>query len=231
MNLHLIYFKDVVIFALDFPLVSKMNFDLYNLIPLPVQHNKEKLYSFLQPKFPYLLISNSEVQFAQLLNFRHCNEYLDGQFVCFHVHTLRTSDKSTCDVALLFNRKNKIPDDCKFSTIKAEVEIWHYLNNNRWIYVLQNPTALTIFCTDKFNEDKTLLNVGILALDKHCKGYTPSFTLEPRDYNGQNVTYVIPPINILEHEYCIEISKIEPFASKELSPVSLTNVDLNELNF
>lgn len=88
-QLHVIITKDNIIFALQIPLVVRTKFDLFELIPLPIQHNDTEFFSYIIPQSQYLLLSQTKSQFIFLKELSDCNEYRDEEYVCYHLHTTR----------------------------------------------------------------------------------------------------------------------------------------------
>ncbi|XP_076230268.1 uncharacterized protein LOC143176329 [Nomia melanderi] len=235
MKLHSITINELVVFVIKLPLVKRTNFDLYNLIPLPIQHHNTSVFSFITPQNPYLLLSQQKSNFAVLSDLRDCVEYLEGKYVCSNVDSARTTEESICEVLLLSPHVRQIPQDCTTKTISAEMEIWNYIGSNQWLYTLHKPTTLTIICgesnTDHM-EDIVLKQTGLIQLHSGCKGYTMIYSLEPTSYVNKNISHYVPRINLTEDDCCILATDyLHHKAAAPLKPIKLTNIDLNELKF
>ncbi|CAK9806363.1 hypothetical protein ANTPLA_LOCUS4856 [Anthophora plagiata] len=125
----------------------------------------------------------------------------------------------------------EIPIDCETKTIKVTIETWKYISNNEWIYVLQNPTTLTVICNENHMEDVILEKTRIIRLQNNCKGYTNLFALEATSKTNRNITYYIPSINIINDDCCILTLHLEKIKSPELKTIHLTNMDLSDLKY
>ncbi|XP_029054113.2 uncharacterized protein LOC114881473 [Osmia bicornis bicornis] len=229
-----IMMNDLVVFIVKIPLVRRTTFDLYHLIPLPIQHENNSIFSFIIPRKPYLLLSQSKSHYTLLSELKDCNQYLEGKYVCTDIHTAKTTEDSTCEVLLLTSHMDHLPRDCSTKTIHAEVETWKYVSNNQWLYVLQHPTTLTIICgEDKDHmEDIVLQKTGMLQLHNNCKGYTMLFSLEPTSQVNRNVTHLVPRMNIISSDCCISAPDyVKQDTPTALKPIKLVNIDLNDLKY
>ena len=173
-KLNILHTDKITIFAIQEPLVGTIYFDLYLLIPLPIQHANPSIFFYIIPKHEYLLLSQSKMKFISLRVLSDCIEYLEGKYLCSNAFTIQSSEQPSCEVQLLSPHINFIPDDCQIQTIKAIIETWKYVNKNQWIYVLQKPTTLTIIFKEDENRviDIIVHQTGLIHLEKHCKGYT-----------------------------------------------------------
>ncbi|XP_051159124.1 uncharacterized protein LOC127280270 [Leptopilina boulardi] len=223
----------ITIFSMQVPLISKMYFDLYHLIPLPIQHSNSSIFSYIVPKYQHLLLSQSKLQFLSLEKLSDCIEYLKGKYVCFDAHVTQVTDQPECEVRLLLPHTNQLPDDCQIKTTKAIIETWKYAGYNQWFYVLQRPTTLTIICSNSKEEitDVILYQTGLLKLQDHCKGYTNRYALETTNFADTNITFHIPNITIIQDDCCIRNVDIKHIESIPLKPIHLTNIDLSDLTY
>ncbi|XP_043251579.1 uncharacterized protein LOC122396899 [Colletes gigas] len=233
LDLQVIPSKDFIIFALKYPLVKKTIYELYHLIPLPVQFQNTSFFSYISPKQPYLMITQPKTHFSLLQDLRNCIMYLEGNYVCMDVHTTKAIEQPTCEAQLLSRRTSKIPEDCDTKTIRASIETWTYIQNNQWIYVLQKPTTVTIVCQgDGYHmEDIVLHQTGILHLESQCKGYSSIYLLEPTKQTIRNISHYVPSISIVDSDCCmVDLNKVKIDAT-HLEPVKLTNIDLSDFKY
>lgn len=240
-NIHLFYkllkvevvlSDKIIIFALHVPLVDKTRYNIYELIPLPIQHFNSSIFSFIIPSQPYLLLSNTKTLFALLPSLLGCVEYVDRQHLCENIHTNKRVDQPTCEVQLLSPHVHNIPKDCQTKNVVANIETWKYVGDNEWIYVLRRPTTLTLICKDQSHiEDVVLHNTGLIKLHNVCKGYTDLYVLQASSEEEKNITHHVPPISLIEDDCCIMEKKIPQTDGVKLNPVRLANIDLSELKF
>ncbi|XP_076677765.1 uncharacterized protein LOC143373928 [Andrena cerasifolii] len=233
LKLQLLSLTDNIVFVLKFPLGKRMHFHLYELIPLPIQHDNTSTFSYIEPKYPYLLLSQSKTYFSFLQVLSDCEEYQDEMYLCTNVHISKTTDEEICEIQLLLSHTTRIPEDCNTRNIKASIEAFKYIGKNCWVYVLQKPSTVTIFCKDikEYMQDITLYQTGILQLDAQCKGYSNNYLLETTRYAEKNITYYIPAINIIENDCCITPFDQNTPESIPLKFVKLTNIDLIDLQY
>ncbi|XP_076238650.1 uncharacterized protein LOC143181877 [Calliopsis andreniformis] len=130
LQLRMITSNDIIIFALNIPLVRKIMFDVYELIPLPIQHNNSVFYSYIIPRNNYILLSQSKTQVTFLKELSDCIEYLDQLYICYDLHTTQVTTQPICEVNMLSPHIKEIPTDCETKTIKATIETWKYISNN-----------------------------------------------------------------------------------------------------
>ncbi|XP_063981145.1 uncharacterized protein LOC135164593 [Diachasmimorpha longicaudata] len=232
-KVQIIFDKDMIIFAIHFPLVQKNIYDFYHLIPLPIQHQNSSYFSFINPKNKYLLMAQSMTQYSYVQDLSDCIEYLHERYVCIRIHATQTTERTSCEVQLLSPHITQLPRDCDTSTIKAVIETWKYVRNNQWIYVLQRPITVTTLCTGEkaHMEDIILHQTGIFSLHSQCKAYTESYVLESTNRTSQNISFYVPTIRITEEDCCIRLPNISKEHTELLQTVHLTNVDLNDFKY
>lgn len=226
--------ENLIIFAMKVPLVNTISYDIYHLIPLPIQHENNSYYSYIEPKQKFLIYSNSKTQYTLMQDLTNCIALQENKFICKNVHTYTRSEKPSCEVELLTQHITSIPESCNTNTIKASISTFNYLSNNNWIYVFSNPTLLTLVCGKEHSlktYDVVLQNTGILTIEPECTGYTDYFILETTGDKTTNITYYIPSINIIQDE-CCDFNKLPvDLKTIQLDPVKLINVDLSELKY
>lgn len=233
MKLQSVVTNELVVFVIKLPLVKRTNYVLYNLIPLPIQHQNSSIFTFITPQNPYLLLSQQKSYFSVLSDLKNCAEYFEGEYVCTNMNTARITEESTCEVQLLSPHVTQLPRDCSTKTISAEMEVWNYIRNNQWLYVLQKPTTLTIICDDNHHmEDIILQKIGLIQLRRGCAGYTMLYSLETTNIVKKNITHYVPRINLTEDDCCvINTNSLLHKAASSLKPIKLTNIDLTDLKF
>ncbi|KAK9702234.1 Baculovirus F protein [Popillia japonica] len=149
--------NSIVIFALKIPLLDKMSYNLYQLIPLPMQHKNMSIYSYIQPEHPYppmqhknmsiysyiqpehqyLLLSQPKTYYHLMQDLKKCNEWVKGTFICEKITTNRRTEIPCCEVQLASPHITKIPEDCPVKNVKAE--IYSTESNYSDLTMRQNP--------------------------------------------------------------------------------------------
>ncbi|KAK9739053.1 Baculovirus F protein [Popillia japonica] len=113
--------NSIVIFALKIPLLEfpLMSYNLYQLIPLPMQHKSMSIYSYIQPEHQYLLLSQPKTYYHLMEDLKKCNELVKGTFICEKITTNRRTEIPCCEVQLASPHITKIPEDCPVKNVKA----------------------------------------------------------------------------------------------------------------
>jgi hypothetical protein len=179
---------------------------LYKLIPLPSSSNQANIFSYIDPPNPYLLLSVTRVRYGQMRDLSSCTKLPESTFMCSIPVIFLSSQRRICEVRLRTEHLKDIPADCNTQSVKANMEIWHNLNPNQWIYVVSRLVHATISCQPNTENiiDVTLKGVGIFELQPTCRSYTMSTTLTASSNITRNFTNYIPKININHDNCCIE---------------------------
>lgn len=228
-KLSVVYFNNILIYAIKIPLVNKELYQLYNLIPLPIQMENTTIYSYIDPQFPYFLLSTSRIYYGQMKDLSSCTNTSPGDFICEHRTIYLVKDRPTCETELKLKQLTKIPGSCKTHTIKSNLEVWHPLSRNQWLYVLTAPTLGTISCENNLIPitDTELQGTGIFTLEPNCKCYTLSTLLVTSTNLTSNYTNYIPSVDITSDECCIQ--QQEYLKNDKMEAIKLQDLSLDEL--
>ncbi|XP_030752906.1 uncharacterized protein LOC115890598 isoform X2 [Sitophilus oryzae] len=221
----------ILIFGISIPLVEELNYNLFKLLPLPVSHSSSNLYSYIEPTIPYLLISTSKVYYVAMRDLSTCTKTTEDEYICKNSQAIRVQEHPVCEVFLYVSIIKKIPEDCLAKTVKANFEIWHPLEKNTWLFLMSNPTPLTLSCQDSQIEDIEIKSSGLLSIEPFCKGYTQTITLQAFSVTTRNVSYYTPDYNIVLDDCCLKKEIKLNITPLDLEPVKITNLKLDELNF
>lgn len=74
--------ENLLVAVLDIPLSNVMLYDLYELHPLLTPHEDPKLYSYIEPSKPYLLLSITRMVYSTMNSLQGCIEYVPTQWFC-----------------------------------------------------------------------------------------------------------------------------------------------------
>lgn len=228
------YIKDgLLIISLKIPIVNALFYDLYEVHSLLTPHkNDPNLFSYIEPTSPYILISVTRTVYSNLNNLEDCQEFYPSQWICKEVSVARRIDHPSCEMQLFSKSTTSIPKTCQIKHLYAEVEIWHKLGLNQWIFVVSKPTTLNILCLNHTNHEEVITNMGILYLDSGCKAYSDYAILETSmDLNTVNISSKIPTTDITDDDCCRELKNNLTFKNIQLQPITLTNLDLKELKY
>lgn len=225
--------NNLLIVVIDVPLVNQLIYDLYRVHPLFTPHkNDSRLFSYVDPSNPYLLVSLSRTVYTTLNNLEECNQYLPNEWLCKEISTARRIDTPNCEMELFSKSTTEIPRSCSVKHLFAETEIWHRLSPLEWVFILSKPTLLNILCKNKEPQEEVLNKIGILQLDRDCHARSDHAILETQAISGNvNINTKIPLTDITTDDCCIKLHENITVQAVPLRPITLTNLDLNELNF
>lgn len=234
-NLKLYIMQNKLIFIISNPLVIQVDYNLFNLIPLPTKFDTN-VHAFILPKYRYLAITNSKVLFTYLPDLKNCQNLNDNNYICKNYNpSFSTQIRPNCEIELLF-QPTKIPEVCDVRITKMPSETWHKLHvTNTWIFVIPKSIVCTLNC-DKISKpiDINLSDTGILTLDSSCKLYSPTAILTPEKVTNNklqsSVESYLPQFNISE-DNCLKPQN-KNFNTTELffAPHSSINLDIESLD-
>lgn len=225
--------KELFIMSFEIPLVDTVVYDLFKIYALPAPHHNDlRLFSYIEPSKPYILISVTRTVYAMLNGLDKCTEYLPEQWLCKEVSTIKRKDQPTCEMELFYKTTISIPQTCDVKTIYADMEIWHQTLPNQWLFVLSKPTTLTILCEGQLNHEEVLQKIGFLELENGCRAYTDNTMVTPPSSSQiKNITHKIPLTDITNDDCCVKTKENITLEAIKLQPIQLTNVNLDELKF
>lgn len=130
-----------------FPLVSKTDFQVWHVIPIPTRHNNSHVT--IVPDAEYMMINLQRESFYVLNHqeLRTCIRQHKTMFICNMKHPLYTSTSTigSCERGLLNNMFTLHPS-CRMEVTPAG-EFWISLDTkNQWIYGVQQPTPINVVC-------------------------------------------------------------------------------------
>lgn len=224
-----VYINDILIFAIKIPLIDEQSYILYEILPLPIPHPNSSMHSYIEPSSPYLLMSNTKVYYSPLRDLKTCTMVKSMEYICYNIMPTRLNDKPTCETTLLATTINRIPAMCNTKTIKAELEIWHKINDNNWLFAVSNSSLATLTCANSPIQDCAIKDIGLLELYPGCTAYTNNFMLHASTSYNHSYLHKSPAHKIIEDDCCvINANKSIPFI--RLEPIKINNVRLDELS-
>lgn len=218
-----IFHKDqYIIFIVKIPLVQNLDFNVYNIIPIPRKFNN-KSYIVIEPEFEILAISSDMEKFFSLTNkqWETCRE-LEKYTLCKNSQPIHHRSKNNvCEIAL-FSNPQTLPDTCKIKFISVNICVWHrLLLSNSWLFHTQSE-IITINCE---NPTRTftfkIYGVGRLTVIASCKIHTDKTLLLPSSYIKPN-TYA----DIIPENPNIDVKQSLADLLNLLEPQNITNVQI-----
>ncbi|KAG5874594.1 hypothetical protein JTB14_035607 [Gonioctena quinquepunctata] len=144
--------------------------------------------------------------------------------ICKNSITYLTVEQPVCEVTMRAQPTKGSPSDCPTRSIKSDMEIWHPINQNQWLFVITKRTTESITSQPSNAHIIDVDLKGIFSLKPNCKCYTFSTLLVATSKQSSNYSKFIPEINI-NQEYCC-IRKSDFLRSEEMESLKLNNLNL-----
>ncbi|KAL1516260.1 hypothetical protein ABEB36_000179 [Hypothenemus hampei] len=214
-GLYVGYNNDILIFSIKIPITSDVKYNLYNMLPLPV--------------LDMFTSTTIKTRFALLKDLFNCKKMEEITKICRDTIIYLTAQKPVCEVLLKITQLNKIPEDCNTRTISANLEVYHKIAPNEWLFITTDPISVTLSCESNSESltDFIFNKTGILKLQPKCKCFTMSTILQATSNMMSNFTHYIPNININIDDCCIK--EKQDIHEIQMEPLRLNNINLDEL--
>ncbi|XP_037049633.1 uncharacterized protein LOC119083924 [Bradysia coprophila] len=220
------YYKERLVFIIETPICDSIIFNLYRSLPLPVINPESKSYLYIEPSFPFILLSNNKMQYKQLKDLKRCQKITEEDYLCESHTVYSTLENPSCESALLTTLAGKIPNSCKTSKLHGTIYIWHELKFNQWLFAMSERDRLTIICKER-TYDEPVSGTGILTLNEKCTGYSKLNKLSPSYKLTTEYINIIPSFPIIDD--CCEDKVNETIPPIHLNQIHVSNIRLDEL--
>jgi len=204
--------ENKIIFIIEIPTVESQMYNFYHLYPMPVM--KDNSYQLIIPKSKYLMINEQNHFFSN----ENCFEIIPEEFICHEAITVKSQEKSPCEVQLLkmmTNVSNCQPIPVEITDIKIQkVEL------NKWIIVSPDHTVAVQKC-GKTSENIPLKGSYLVELNPDCVVKIKDFLLQNLKNNKNKFKQITLP--------SIDYSKPNYNLASKFSAFKLDDVNLNEL--
>lgn len=221
----------LLIFTIKIPLVTEILYNLYHLIPLPSHSPNSNVYSYIDPQYPFLLLSNTRTKYSRMNDPKSCTSTGKGEYLCPGLISYSSAQNPVCETRLITDAPQSVPTDCITRTLKANLEIWHPLDTNTWLFTITKPTAATISCESSSNEiiDLPLNGTGTISLQQRCQIHTFSTTLTSTSNHSANYTNFFPKFNISSDDCCVHQDIYLTNDATKMQPLNLIGLNLDDL--
>lgn len=225
------YFNQKLVFVLSIPLVYPEKYTVYKTLPLPIPHETQNpnTFSLIHPTSSFMAISDDKLHYALFNDLNTCTIVTSEYSIC-PLSTVYSSINNPCCETRLFTEASKsLPKECDSKLIYGDVDIWHVLNNNKWIFVQSKMCHLTVKC-DNDIEEHPVFGTGILKLTDDCIGYSKTIRLLPSTSKDVLISNNMhSDFNIIEDDCC----KKEKFNNSLplLTPIAISNINLDSLKY
>lgn len=227
------YLNHKIVFVLQIPLVTSIEFYLYHNIPLPVPHDSEKPNSFslIVPSSKYIAITKDKAHYSSINSLSTCKNVNSGTYICAIIALYSSSANPSCESEIISKVLSVLPVQCETRFIHGKLDLWTPLTNNQWIFVQTSPTKLSLDCVSSELLEEIIIGTGILKVPKYCSVYCKSTQL----FSNDNVYNISSPVSSfsnfnLINDSCCNLNKFKANINN-VPPIDLRNIDLENVNY
>lgn len=189
--------KRNVLISLKLPLITNEEFQIFNMVPIPVIH--EGHLAAIIPSSTKLLVNLQRSLYYPMMEteLQLCRRMKNDRYLCYQHHPLYTekSSRSHCEFTLL-THADKIPDSCKIQT-SAITNTWTQLHSpSNWIFNNFKEETLDIICGESITP-VSLAGTGILHLGSNCMIKHPAMIIKTYNlFHNEIRAAIIPAPNL-----------------------------------
>ncbi|AXR98119.1 hypothetical protein [Helicoverpa assulta nucleopolyhedrovirus] len=172
-----------LLFIIEVPLVNTENYDLYNIVPVPMCNNNRTNCAVIIPTSKYIGMSQDKRNYVRLDDTHSCKSAGANTKLCYKPETILLSNlASLCDIKIFLNeaRDMDLMNDCDVRIGRFDKEIFHPIADfNRWLYMVDEVTELNFLCKNVKRSLQLDAGVGLLEGigNKYCKVSTKRSTI------------------------------------------------------
>lgn len=160
------------------PLLYKLQFELFKIIPVPVIIGKDMAY--IEPSSAFYMVSMDRTVSYTLneMEFGKCIKFTEESYWCTKNHPLYTAEsyQGSCELRIL-KHKVQLPT-CVVKHMPTG-NYWATLyQSNSWIYSFGSPTEFDIICDHVY--PIKLNGSGIIQINENCEIHSPESILLAR---------------------------------------------------
>lgn len=222
------YLNNKLMFIVKIPLVSLSDYNVYKNIPLPTPHISDSPNSFVMilPSEQYLAVSRDKSSYTYLKDFNHCKIIPRETYLCQITDIYAVFANPSCEIEIITKALHSLPENCPVKFISGDIDIWHKLNNNNWIFVQSKPTKLSIECNNVIS-DFTISGTGVLNMPTECIAFHKNVKLVRNANPSITIPYIYSEFNII-NDSCCNINRFKEITinipSSKIKTVNLNNL-------
>lgn len=189
--------KNNIIFSIKLPLVNENEFQLFQILPLPVSNSSSTI--FIQPSTELLMVDLKREHYYPLSSFElsQCHKSMGGGFQCKQKQLLHktNADNKQCEISILQHRRD-ISTICDIQ-VGDPVDSWVQLSTlNRWLFSIHRRVTVDIICNNvPYGVD--LYGQGIISFHDRCQLQLPGIQLTSfMSFNSTKKMSYLPNLNI-----------------------------------
>lgn len=217
--------EEKLIFVIKVPLTTREKFEVYNVLPIPIQ----KFYNtiMIKPKRKLLIISMSKTKATLLNELENCKG-LGIEKICKQVTMSNPFNNEKCETELFI--RNKIIDECDKRIIDQDIEVFHKLEtSNSWLYTLTQPVVVNINCGSMDNIK--IQGTGIITINNNkCKLSTIDQIMIPELFLKDTSENKISQANLFDNDCCTDENLKYSIALQPISKIDLVDFNLMDLS-
>lgn len=220
------YLNNKLMFIVKLPLVSLQQYNLYKNIPLPTPHTNDKLNSFamIVPSEQFLALAKDKSFYTYLKDLKNCKNILTETYLCEITDVYAVLSSPSCEIEIITKALTSLPETCPYKFIIGEVDIWHRLNDNKWIFVQSKPAKLSIEC-DNVVSEIVISGTGVLNIPLQCVAFYKNIKFVTKNYPKLHVPNVITDFNII-NDSCCNFHRLTEISPKiPISKIRSINLD------
>ncbi|CAK1595947.1 unnamed protein product [Parnassius mnemosyne] len=223
------YLDNKLIFIIKLPLVSLLKYNMYKNLPLPTPHAQDRTNSFAMiiPSEKFVALSKDKTSYVYLQELNNYKNIPTNTYLCDVVDVATISNNIPCEIEIMTKALISIPDNCPFRLISGDLDIWHKLYNNKWIFVQTKPTKLSVECSNNLTE-YTLSGTGLLTIPPDCVAFHKNLKLEIKLYPSISVPGIYSDFNII-NDSCCKLSNLNKFSFNLTSSINVKTMNLENL--
>lgn len=220
------YSNGKLMFIVKIPLISLEKFNVYRTIPLPIPHTKSNLNSFVMilPTEQFLAFSSNKLSYTYFKDLNKCKTILTDTYLCEINNVHAVLNNPSCEVEIITQAVTSIPENCPIKFMFGDVDIWHKLNNNKWIFVQSKPAKLSVECNHNVSE-LVISGTGVLNLQPGCVGFYKNLKFVTKLYPRMYIPTVHSNFDIINDNCCKNINRL----NNNVSVPKIKSIDLNNV--
>jgi len=218
--------KTTIYTILRFPLIAQPNYDLINVIALPV-HDYSNIFTTREIENEIIAVDREKLTYLKMTK-RELEKCVrdDTQYMCRNsMPTYRVNTNAPCEVQMYTQQRNY--HHCPRKHIVTNNGFWITLDHPySWLYSFAADLQITIECDGRHEQKLTVRNTGKISLKNKCKLTTRDMIVQSKEIIFEtNIETYLPELNIT----LLRDQKIITNDNNTLQSLSSHGIKLNRL--
>lgn len=217
--------RNKLVFVISVPLVEDTVYNLYNLMPLPIQ-SSEGTFVFIQPGTDNIAISENKKKYAVMDVLRYCTHLNHKMMMCKPEPVYSMTERPICETELI-SEKSTIPSSCNTRVVRNNLDVWYKMKSrNAWMFIKSKPEDMTIECKNAIPTHVKISKTGILMIDAGCRGNSKGQILESWGPSSKNSNDITPSASITSDSCCNKEMVENTYHNMKPSTLKVSNTNL-----